>query len=57
VKYIRETYKPDELLKVIALLQNNSYHNFHENDARGIVIALHQLGYRIIKTGIQNGKS
>lgn len=48
---IAKTYKPAELEAAIAVLCKNSYHNFHEGDARGIVIALHQLGYRIVHTG------
>lgn len=48
---IRKTYKPAELEAAIAALQNNAYHNFHEGDARGIVMALYNLGYRIVYIG------
>lgn len=45
------TYRPAELQAAVAVLQNNGYHNFEPGDARGIVIALYNLGYRIIYTG------
>lgn len=45
------TYKPDELKAAIAVLQNNSYHNFEPGDAAGIVHALFNKGFRIIHTG------
>lgn len=52
-KYIPTAYKPSELEAAIEALKTNRYHGFHENDAKGIVIALHNMGYRIIKTGRQ----
>jgi hypothetical protein len=50
-KRINKTYTPDELKAAIAVLQNNSYHNFETGEAHGIVIALHQAGYRIVYVG------
>lgn len=48
---IAKTYKPAELEAAVTALCNNQYHNFHPNDARGIVIALRKLGYRIVHVG------
>ncbi len=48
---VNKTYKPAELEAAIAVLCKNPYHNFHEGDARGIVIALFNLGYRIVYVG------
>lgn len=48
---VPKQYKPAELKDAIEVLQNNGYHNFHEGDARGIVMALYDLGYKIVYTG------
>lgn len=48
---VAKTYKPAELEAAVAVLCSNPYHNFHPNDARGIVIALHKLGFRIVHVG------
>jgi len=48
---IPKQYKPAELKAATEVLQNNSYHCFHEGDAHGIVIALYNLGYKIVYTG------
>ena len=42
-------YTVEEMKAVLHALQNNQYHNFHENDAQGIVIALYKLGFKILK--------
>jgi hypothetical protein len=47
---VNKTYKPAELEAAVAVLQNNSYHNFEPGDARGIVMALHHKGFRIVCT-------
>lgn len=49
---IGKAYKPAELEAAVKALSNNRYHSFHRNDARAIVGALHELGFRIIHTGI-----
>ncbi len=49
--YVRKSYKSSELEEAIAVLQKNHYHCFESGDAKGIVMALHQRGYRIIRTG------
>ena len=46
---VRRQYKPDELRAAIAALMNNQFHPFPESEAQAIVIALHKLGFRIIK--------
>lgn len=48
---IPHQYKPAELQLAIDALCNNHYHKFSENDAHGIIIALHRLGLKIVKTG------
>lgn len=52
-KYIRKQYTPAELEAAVAALQENCYHCFERGDAEGIVLALHERGYRIVKTGEQ----
>jgi hypothetical protein len=53
MKYIPKTYTPAELEAAVAVLQNNTYHCFEPKDALGIVLALHEREYRIVKTGNQ----
>lgn len=48
---INKLYKAAELRAAIAALQNNSFHNFSASEARGIVVALHQLGFRVVYAG------
>lgn len=55
-QHIRKTYKPAELEAAIAVLQNNNFHNFEPGDARGIVIALYNLGYRVVYAGKIQGE-
>lgn len=52
---IPKLYKPEELRQAIGALQCNGFHSFHESEARAIVMALHQLGYRIIYVGEVDG--
>lgn len=48
---INKLYKPYELAAAVAVLQENKFHDFHEDDARAVVMALHKLGYRIVYAG------
>lgn len=48
---VPKQYKPAELEAAIAVLQNNGFHNFYKDDARKLVIALYNRGYKIVYTG------
>lgn len=48
---VPKQYKPSELKAAIAVLQNNGYDNFDDDEAHGFVIALHKRGYKIVYTG------
>lgn len=52
---IPKLYKPAELRAAIGALKCNGYHDFHDKDAQAIVIALHQLGYKLVYVGTVEG--
>lgn len=52
-KYVSKLYTVDELNAAVSVLMDNELHNFQKQDAEAIVKALHQRGFRIVKTGDQ----
>lgn len=51
MKRVAKTYSPRELKMAVEVLQHNGYHCFSEADAKGIISALYNLGFRIVYTG------
>ena len=53
---VNQLYKPAELVAAQQALMHNGFHDFDPHDASAIIIALHKLGFRVVRVGKEIGE-